>query len=60
MKMPVGLRMWVRVQGLKKGDPVIVHPKISNGTCIACRRGEDMHGEGTFPGLDSDGVTRKH
>ena len=43
------------VEGLKKGDPVIVHPKISNGTCIACRRGEDMHGEGTFPGLDSNG-----
>lgn len=43
------------VEGLKKGDPVIVHPKISNGTCIACRRGQDMHGEGTFPGLDSNG-----
>lgn len=43
------------VEGLKKGDPVIIHPKISNGTCIACRRGQDMHGEGTFPGLDSDG-----
>jgi len=43
------------VENLKKGDPVIVHPKISNGTCLACRRGEDMHGDGTFPGLDSDG-----
>ncbi|MBT5000816.1 MAG: NAD(P)-dependent alcohol dehydrogenase [Tateyamaria sp.] len=43
------------VEGLKVGDPVIVHPKISNGTCIACRRGQDMHGEGTFPGLDSNG-----
>ncbi|MDC0738325.1 NAD(P)-dependent alcohol dehydrogenase [Cognatishimia sp. SS12] len=43
------------VEGLKKGDPVIIHPKISNGTCIACRRGEDMHGDGTFPGLDSNG-----
>ena len=43
------------VEGLKMGDPVIVHPKISNGTCIACRRGQDMHGEGTFPGLDSNG-----
>jgi NAD+-dependent secondary alcohol dehydrogenase Adh1 len=43
------------VEGLKIGDPVIVHPKISNGTCIACRRGQDMHGEGTFPGLDSNG-----
>ena len=43
------------VEGLKKGDPVIVHPKISNGTCVACRRGQDMHGEGSFPGLDSHG-----
>jgi NAD+-dependent secondary alcohol dehydrogenase Adh1 len=40
------------VQGLKKGDPVIVHPKITGGTCIACRRGHDMHGEdGAFPGV---------
>jgi len=43
------------VEGMKVGDPVIVHPKISNGTCLACRRGQDMHGEGTFPGLDSNG-----
>jgi NAD+-dependent secondary alcohol dehydrogenase Adh1 len=43
------------VEGVKKGDPVIVHPKISNGTCLACRRGEDMHGAGLFPGLDSNG-----
>ncbi len=43
------------VEGFKKGDPVIVHPKISDGTCLACRRGEDMHGDGTFPGLDSNG-----
>ena len=27
------------VEGLKVGDPVIVHPKISGGTCLACRRG---------------------
>jgi NAD+-dependent secondary alcohol dehydrogenase Adh1 len=44
------------VVGLKKGDPVIVHPKISGGTCIACRRGHDMHCvNGSFPGLDSNG-----
>ncbi len=43
------------VEGLKVGDPVIVHPKISGGTCLACRRGHDMHGPGTFPGLDSNG-----
>jgi NAD+-dependent secondary alcohol dehydrogenase Adh1 len=43
------------VEGLKRGDPVIVHPKISSGTCLACRRGYDMHGPGRFPGLDCDG-----
>ena len=43
------------VQGLKKGDR-IVHPKITGGTCIACRRGHDMHGEdGAFPGVSCDG-----
>ena len=39
------------VEEFKKGDPVIVHPKITSGTCLACRRGHDMHGEGLFPGL---------
>jgi NAD+-dependent secondary alcohol dehydrogenase Adh1 len=43
------------VEGLKKGDPVIVHPKITGGTCLACRRGQDMHGDGKFPGLDCNG-----
>nr|VFK16517.1 MAG: NAD+-dependent secondary alcohol dehydrogenase Adh1 [Candidatus Kentron sp. LFY] len=43
------------VDGLKKGDSVIVHPKITGGTCLDCRRGHDMHGEGSFPGLDSQG-----
>ena len=44
------------VRGLKKGAPVIVHPKITGGTCIACRRGHDMHGEdGAFPGVSCDG-----
>jgi NAD+-dependent secondary alcohol dehydrogenase Adh1 len=43
------------VEGLKKGDPVIVHPKITDGICLACRRGHDMHAPGKFPGLDSDG-----
>jgi NAD+-dependent secondary alcohol dehydrogenase Adh1 len=43
------------VEGFKKGDPVIVHPKITGGTCLACRRGFDMHGPGTFPGLDCNG-----
>ena len=43
------------VEGFKKGDPVIVHPKITNGQSIVGRRGQDMHGDGLFPGLDSDG-----
>lgn len=43
------------VVGLKKGDPVIVHPKIANPFDINVRRGHDMHGDGPFPGLDSDG-----
>ena len=43
------------VEGLKKGDPVIVHPKVTGGTCLACRRGHDMHADGHFPGLDSNG-----
>jgi len=43
------------VEGLKKGDPVIVHPKITGGTCLACRRGHDMHGDGSFPGVDCNG-----
>ena len=44
-----------KIPGLKKGDPVIVHPKISDGSCLACRRGHDMHGAGPFPGVDSNG-----
>lgn len=43
------------VEGIKVGDPVIVHPKITGGTCLACRRGFDMHGPGKFPGLDCNG-----
>lgn len=43
------------VEGFKVGDPVIVHPKLSDGTCMACRRGHDMHGDGAFPGLDANG-----
>jgi len=44
------------VQGFKKGDPVIIHPKITGGTCLACRRGHDMHGEdASFPGVSCDG-----
>ena len=43
------------VETVKVGDPVIVHPKITGGTCLACRRGMDMHGPGKFPGLDCNG-----
>lgn len=47
--------MGSEVEGLEKGDPVILHPKITTGTSLADRRGQDMHGEGPFPGLDSNG-----
>jgi NAD+-dependent secondary alcohol dehydrogenase Adh1 len=43
------------VTGLHKGDPVIVHPKITEGSLLVHRRGHDMHGPGRFPGLDSSG-----
>lgn len=43
------------VEGLKKGDPVILHPRISSGIDIEHRRGEDMHGSGAFPGLSENG-----
>ena len=43
------------VVGLKKGDPVILHPRLSSGFEIEHRRGEDMHGTGTFPGVSENG-----
>jgi len=44
------------VRRFKKGDPVIVHPLITDGVCIACRKGNDMHCEnGVFPGITRDG-----
>jgi len=43
------------VEGLKKGDPVILHPRLSSGIDIEHRRGEDMHGSGAFPGLSENG-----
>jgi len=52
---------WVEEVGLgvrqfKKGDAVIVHPLITDGSCLACRRGNDMHCEnGAFPGITRDG-----
>ncbi|RTH05280.1 D-arabinose dehydrogenase [Thermus scotoductus] len=52
---------WVEEVGpgvrlFKKGDPVIVHPLITDGVCLACRKGNDMHCEnGVFPGINRDG-----
>lgn len=43
------------VDGIKKGDPVILHPKVSTGTAVADRRGADMHSQGPFPGLNCNG-----
>jgi NAD+-dependent secondary alcohol dehydrogenase Adh1 len=44
------------VTGLKKGDPVICHPLVTSGHCLACRRGDDMHAEESrFPGINADG-----
>src|SRR5262247_1760705 len=44
------------VRHFKRGDPVIVHPLITDGACRACRRGNDMHCEnGAFPGITRDG-----
>lgn len=38
---------------LKKGDPVIVYPQSTCGTCPSCRSGEDMGCQkGRFYGLD--------
>jgi NAD+-dependent secondary alcohol dehydrogenase Adh1 len=44
------------VTNVEVGDTVIVHPYISCGLCLPCRRGDDMHClNGAFPGIDSDG-----
>lgn len=44
------------VDSVKVGDPVIVHPLVTSGHCLACRRGEDMHAEeSSFPGINADG-----
>ncbi|MDI3316552.1 MAG: NAD(P)-dependent alcohol dehydrogenase [Bacillota bacterium] len=41
------------VVGLQRGDPVILHPLMSCGFCLACRSGNDMHCVNSkFPGLD--------
>jgi NAD+-dependent secondary alcohol dehydrogenase Adh1 len=44
------------VGNVEVGDTVIVHPFISCGLCVPCRRGDDMHClNGSFPGIDRDG-----
>jgi NAD+-dependent secondary alcohol dehydrogenase Adh1 len=44
------------VQGVKVGDAVICHPLVTSGHCLACRRGDDMHAEGSsFPGINANG-----
>ena len=44
------------VTNVQRGDTVIVHPYISCGLCLPCRRGDDMHClNGSFPGIDRDG-----
>jgi NAD+-dependent secondary alcohol dehydrogenase Adh1 len=44
------------VRTVTPGDPVIVHPLVTDGTCPACRRGEDMHCQKSwFPGISHNG-----
>ena len=44
------------VESVKVGDPVICHPLVTSGHCLACRRGDDMHAaESSFPGINADG-----
>ena len=44
------------VTGVKVGDPVICHPLVTSGHCLACRRGNDMHAvESSFPGINANG-----
>jgi NAD+-dependent secondary alcohol dehydrogenase Adh1 len=44
------------VTNVSVGDTVIVHPYISCGLCLPCRKGDDMHClNGSFPGIDRDG-----
>jgi NAD+-dependent secondary alcohol dehydrogenase Adh1 len=41
---------------LKVGDPVICHPLVTSGHCLACRRGHDMQAEDSrFPGINANG-----
>jgi NAD+-dependent secondary alcohol dehydrogenase Adh1 len=52
---------WVRAVGsavtnVAEGDAVILHPLVTCGLCLPCRRGDDVHCENSrFPGIDCDG-----
>ena len=44
------------VEGVRVGDPVICHPLVTSGHCLACRRGNDMHAtDSKFPGINTNG-----
>lgn len=44
------------VESVKVGDPVICHPLVTSGHCLACRRGDDMHAvDSRFPGINANG-----
>src|ERR1700754_4232312 len=44
------------VSNVEVGDTVILHPYISCGLCLPCRKGDDMHClNGSFPGIGRDG-----
>lgn len=44
------------VSSVRVGDPVVVHPLVTSGHCLACRRGNDMHAaDSIFPGINADG-----
>ena len=44
------------VKGYKVGDPVVCHPLVTSGHCLACRRGHDMQADDSvFPGINANG-----
>jgi NAD+-dependent secondary alcohol dehydrogenase Adh1 len=44
------------VESVRVGDPVICHPLVTSGHCLASRRGDDMHTEDSkFPGINTNG-----
>ena len=44
------------VDSFRAGDPVICHPLVTSGHCLACRRGHDMQAaDSVFPGINANG-----